>query len=153
MLQTKLCGIFAPAYLPLNTCPPPKKTIPEICHLSLKRPNLFLSIRPEWLSLWSNNYILEYAYKVVSNSLYDDESDSAVPCYMCIMLLSANAGRSLRRRQNFTSRSTGSRDLLQRAVGLQLQRRTLFVRKAQCAQVPSWQVLVRGKCRKRRGAR
>ena len=138
-------------HLPLYICPG-KKTIPEICHLSLKRPNLFQFDQSGCLcglitTFWS------HAYKVVSNSLYDDESDSAVPCYMCIMLLSANAGRSLRRRQNFTTRSTGSRDLLQRAVGLQLQRRTLFVRKAQCAQVPSWQVLVRGKCRKRRGAR
>jgi len=45
-----------------------------------------------------------------------------VPTLLIIVII-CNADRSLWRRQNFSGWSTGSRDLLQWAVGLQQQRR------------------------------
>jgi len=54
--------------------------------------------------------------------------------YMSSFWLSDNAGRSLRRRRSFISKSRCSRDLLQRAAGLQRrQRRRLLVRNAEVA--------------------
>ena len=72
----------------------------------------------------------------ISCSAFKPQDRMSINICICICIYLSDAGRSLGWRRNVSARSTGSRDLLQWAVGSQQQRKAQAVRaKGRCCSI------------------